>query len=113
MSILGTVVRTRPEHLHQVVEQLSAMPGLDVALNPGDGRLVVVIEDSLGFTAAQSMASMALIPEILNTSLVYEHTEDVQSHAADGSEFQSWRSTLTEMAHGAPAGASAKFVPTA
>lgn len=104
MSILGTVVRVRPEHLDEVVSQLSAVPGLDIALNPGDGRLVVVLEDSAQATAAQTMAAMALLPQVINTSLVYEYSGSdampQETDAARDVDFHSWRSTLTEMAQG-------------
>lgn len=104
MSILGTVVRVRPEHLDEVVAQLSKLPGLDVALNPGDGRLVVVLEDSAEATAAQTMAAMALLPQVINTSLVYEYSgSDAMPQGRDAArdvDFRTWRSTLTEMVHG-------------
>lgn len=45
-GILGAVVRIRPEHLEAVVPRLSTLPGADLALNPGDGRLVMVFEDA-------------------------------------------------------------------
>ncbi len=80
MSILGTVVRTRREHLDTVVAQLADFSGLEVALNPGDGRLVVLIENSPTSTAAETMRVMALIPEILSTSLVYEYSDASATH---------------------------------
>ena len=46
MSILGAVVRVRPQHLDVVVPRTSALPGVDLAINPGDGRLVLVLEDA-------------------------------------------------------------------
>lgn len=104
MSILGTVVRVKPEHVAAVCAELALLPGLDIALNPGDGRLVVVLEDTDQATAAQTMARMALIPEVLNTSLVYEYSgPDVAPGAerpANETHFAAWRSTLTEMAEG-------------
>lgn len=75
MGILGTVVRTRLEHLHTVVAQLSVMDGLEIALNPMDGRLVIIIEDGIHTTAIETMDAMAKIPEILSTSLVYEYSD--------------------------------------
>ncbi|MEN9374498.1 MAG: hypothetical protein RIR79_2050 [Pseudomonadota bacterium] len=75
MSILGTVVRTRPEHLDAVVAQLVTLAGLEIALNPLDGRLVILIENTPTTTAVQTMEAMAQIPEILSTSLVYEYSD--------------------------------------
>ena len=45
MAILGAVVRTLPQHLTIVLDRLTSLPGVNVALNPGDGRLVLVMED--------------------------------------------------------------------
>jgi hypothetical protein len=62
MSILGAVVRTRPEHLDAVVPRVAALPGVDLALNPGDGRLVLVIEDAqVGDTVHGAAATLAAI----------------------------------------------------
>ena len=78
MSILGAVVRVRPQHLEAVVPRLTARPGLDLALNPGDGRLVLVLEDAerdgTVHSAAATLAEIALWPEVLGTSLVYEYS---------------------------------------
>lgn len=104
MSILGTVVRVRPEHLTEVMAELGRWPGLDIALNSGDGRLVVILEDTADTTAAQNMAAMALLPKVLNTSLVYEYSgADVMCVDAPASadvSYQSWRTSLSDMAKG-------------
>lgn len=106
MSILGTVVRTHPEQLAEVLAQLATLPGLDIALNPGDGRLVVLLEDTPAATAAQTMAAMALLPGVLNASLVYEYSgpDVLPAEALNDTRYQSWRATLTEMAAGLGAG---------
>ena len=75
MSILGVIVRTRPADREVVAEQLRALPGTDLAIDPGDGRMVLVIEDAATQSAAETLAQIALWPNVLNTSLVYEHSE--------------------------------------
>lgn len=98
MSILGVVVRARPEHRELVSTQLASQPGLDLAVDAQDGRFVVVIEDTDTVPAAQTMAAIAQLPHILNTSLVYEYSgPDVgQASAAPGNDFhyQAWRGSL-------------------
>ncbi len=115
MSILGVVVRVRPGHLDEVVRELSAAPGLDLALNPGDGRLVVVIEDTHDTPAAQTMASIALLPQVLNTSLVYEYSGPDVAHANSpthpDTRYQSWRTSMSQMAAGVDAGAAGTARP--
>jgi len=79
MNILGAVVRTRMNDLDAVVNRMGSLAGVDVALNPGDGRLVAVLEDActadgLPVSAAGQLAQIALWPEVLSTSLVYEYS---------------------------------------
>lgn len=105
MSILGAVVRVRPEHLSEVAPRLGALPGVDLALNPGDGRLVAVIEDAAGpdgqtLSAAGTLAAIAQWPEVLNTSLVYEYSgpdSPAPDSAKDG-DYRAWRGSLNERA---------------
>ena len=103
MSILGAVVRVRPEHLATVVPRLSMLPGADLALNPGDGRLVLVIEDAqidgVIHGAAATLASIALWPEVLNTSLVYEYSgPDAPTQTTPVEQYADWRSSLADLA---------------
>ena len=96
MSILGAVVRTRPAQLPDVLARLQRMPGVDVALNPGDGRLVLVIEDAAIAHAVQEAANtleqIAQWREVLNTSLVYEYSgPDVPATTTGVSGYRDWR----------------------
>ena len=104
MSILGTVVRIRPEDVAEVIAELTNWPGLDIALNSGDGRLVIILEDAADTTAAQSMAAIALLPKVLNTSLVYEYSGPdampADAPASSDVNYQSWRANLHQMAQG-------------
>lgn len=108
MSILGVIVRTRPEDLAATERALRALPGTDVATPAGaaDGRLVLVIEDSAGRAAATVMAEIALWPQVLNTSLVYEYSGPDVPHTALGVDaYTDWRASLTELAGRTPPGA--------
>lgn len=104
MSILGAVVRIRPEHLEAVLPRAQALPGVDVALNPGDGRLVMVIEDAevdgVVHAAAATLAAIALWPEVLNTSLVYEYSGPDAPPAGSGAveDYRAWRGSLKDWA---------------
>ena len=99
MSILGAVIRVRPEQLPGVVARLRLLPGVDVALNPGDGRLVLVIEDAeidhAVQEAANTLGQIAQWRDVLNTSLVYEYSgPDVPAIAAGVGEYRDWRGSL-------------------
>jgi periplasmic nitrate reductase NapD len=95
MSILGVIVRTRPDATAALRERLAALPGVDVALDPGDGRLILVIEDAPGSSAAARLTEIGSWPSVVNTSLVYEHI-GVEPHGdapaiAAISDFSAWR----------------------
>ncbi len=104
MSILGAVVRVRPEHLQQALPALQALPGVDVALNPGDGRVVLVLEDVQAegqvHTAAATLAAIALWPQVLNTSLVYEYSGPDAPLVYQGQveDYRAWRGSLKDWA---------------
>ncbi|MBN8486389.1 MAG: chaperone NapD [Burkholderiales bacterium] len=108
MSILGTVVRTRPADAALVARRLGGLPGVDLALNPGDGRMVAVIEDALAdgqsVSAAATLAQVAQWPEVLGTSLVYEYSgPDAPAPAgAEGMDFRAWRDGLDRLSGGQP-----------
>lgn len=109
MSILGAVLRVLPTHLPEITAALAECPGLDIALNPGDGRLVLVIEDTDTQPAAQTFAAISLLPKVLNASLVYEYSGPDVVNASDAfdARYQSWRTTLSQMADGQVLGPTA------
>lgn len=103
MTILGVVLKTKAAHVDAVASRLREMPGVDLSLNPGDGRLVAVIEDATKAdgapqSAADTLARIAQWPELLSTALVYEYSGP-DSPAPDGSDaidFRRWRESLSQ-----------------
>ena len=83
-----------------ISSRIASLPGADVSLNPGDGRLVTVIEDAqvagVIHSAAATMAAIALWPEVLNTSLVYEYSGPDAPPLGDAAltDYRDWRGSL-------------------
>lgn len=103
MSILGVIVRARRADAPSLARRMTALPGAEVALDPGDGRLVVVIDDAPNAegspqAAAATLAEIAQWPEVLDTSLVYEYSGPDAPAAAgsDMSDYQAWRGSLMD-----------------
>ena len=99
MSILGVVVRVRPGDAASTEGQLRALPGVEVPDRAGDtdGRLIVVIDDAEGCPAAARLGEIALWPQVINTSLVYEYSgSELEGDAVD--RFADWRATLSDLA---------------
>lgn len=98
MSILGVVARVMPAQLPIVVERLKSTPGVELGPNPGNGRLALVIESTAEHPAATIMGEIALWPEVMNTSLVYEYTFDDSANPAPALDYSAWRSSLKDFA---------------
>lgn len=96
MTILGVIVRSHPHAVAGIEARLRRLPGVDVAdlAAAADGRLVIVIEDAADSSAAATLGAIALWPEVLNTSLVYEYSGP-DSPAPEGVEgYLDWRRSL-------------------
>lgn len=104
MSILGVVLRVQPEGLPDVRGRLATLPGVDTVVDDGQGRLVLVIEDTDTVapadatpppTAAATLGAIAMWPECLSTALVYEYSGP-EAPAPDGPvpAYQAWRDAL-------------------
>ena len=104
MCIISAVVRIWPEQLGLVLPRLQALPGVERALNPGDGRLVLILEDveveGVFHTAAESLAAIAQWPQVLNTALVYEYSGDDAGPSAPAgvNDYRDWRGGLGQKA---------------
>lgn len=111
MSILGCVLKVKADKLGGVLTSLKRAVGTDVALNPNDGRLVLILEDTESTTAAQTFAAISLLPDVLSASLVYEYsgpdvTRSDKGRSAENTRYQSWRTTMSEMAKDHPLSSS-------
>ena len=95
MSILGVIVRSRADATAALRERLAGLPGVDVALDPGDGRLILVIDDTAVSRAAAQLTEIGSWPSVVNTSLVYEHIGDELDSEAPAApaipDYSAWR----------------------
>lgn len=105
MSVLGCIFRVKADKLPQVLVTLNTTQGVDVAMNLGDGRMVLILEDTQTTSAAQTFAAISLLPEVLSASLAYEYSGpdvvNIGPQEAD-TRYQSWRTTLAHMAQDHP-----------
>ena len=77
VNIAGVVVRTRPEESKKVAENLIRMKGVEVHAISDEGNLVVTVEESSEEKQIVStLQSLADVPGVIATSLVYSHSDD-------------------------------------
>jgi nitrate reductase NapAB chaperone NapD len=99
MSILGVIVRVHPRDREAVKQRLAHTPGVDLGPDAGDGRLIAVIESTADTPAASIMADVAGWFEVLNLSLVFEHSGgDAAPADAAGFDFRAWRGHVGDFA---------------
>ncbi|MBH9579258.1 chaperone NapD [Inhella proteolytica] len=98
MSILGVVLRVPAQAVAEVQAQVLALPGVDVTHNPGDGRLVLVIEDVAERSAAATLGEIAQMPQVWSSTLVYEYSgPDAPAPEAHQSGQLDWRRNLSDL----------------
>lgn len=98
MSILGVVLRVPAQAVAEVQAQVLALRGVDVTHNPGDGRLVLVIEDVPERSAAATLGEIAQLPQVWSSTLVYEYSGvDSPAPEAHQSGQLDWRRNLSDL----------------
>ena len=98
MSVLGVVVRVSPAHREAVSQRLARTPGVDLGPDPGDGRLIAVIESTADTPAAAIMADIAQWPAVHNLSLVFEQSDPDAAEQPAEFDFRAWRSSVGDFA---------------
>ncbi len=76
MSLASLVLRIRPETRVAAEAALTAMAGVECHHMSADGKLIVTVEDAPGAAMSDTLMAIHRIPEILATTLAYEHSEN-------------------------------------
>lgn len=76
MNISGVVVRTKPEHLQEVVESLENSGVCDVHFYDEKGRIVVTIEAQSTDEEVFKMKVIQSLEHVLSADLVYAYSEE-------------------------------------
>lgn len=75
MNIVSLVLRIHPETRAAAQAALTAMAGVECHHMSPDGRLIVTVEDAPGAAMSDTLIAIHRIPEILATTLAYEHCD--------------------------------------
>jgi nitrate reductase NapD len=76
MNISGVIVRTRPEQHGDVRDRLLAIPGVQLHLEGGGGRMVLTVEDGAGWSTEESLLKVHQVEGVVSASLVYQFNDD-------------------------------------
>lgn len=79
VNICGVLLHAAPNSADAVTERLAATSGCEVHARTGDGRIVVVIEDTPEATALDRMRQFSQWNGVAASSLVFHHFEDAEA----------------------------------
>jgi len=76
MNISGVLVRSYPENVQSVWQELIKLEGVEVHGNNDDGRMVVTVEQESAGQLSDLLGRMNDIHGVLSTSMIYHEFED-------------------------------------
>jgi len=76
MNIAGIVVRTAPEHVDLVLENLKASGWCDVHFHDETGKIIVTVEGTDTGEEVKKMRDIMNLPHVLCVDLAYSCHED-------------------------------------
>ncbi len=83
MNVSSIVVKTLPEHLHEVIDSINAVDSCEVHFNDADGKIVVTIEGESIEEQMKKMKQIQGLPFVYDANLAYSYCEDELSEALD------------------------------
>jgi len=76
MNISGVLVRSYPENVQSVWQELIKIEGVEVHGNNDDGRMVVTVEQETAGQLSDMLGRMNDIHGVLSTSMIYHEFEE-------------------------------------
>ncbi len=81
MNVSSAVVKTRPEHVQDVVDALRAMDRCETPFHDDQGRIVVTIEGETISEEMGTLKTIQAIPHVLSAELAYSYSESELAEA--------------------------------
>ena len=76
MNVSGIVVKTTPDHLHDVIADINAIDLCEVHFNDDEGRIVATIEGETIDEQMERMKKIQNMPFVHSANLSYSYCED-------------------------------------
>ena len=83
MNISSIVVRTRSEHIEEVIENLEKAGVCEVFHRDDKGQIVVVIEGEDISDEMSKLKAIQSVPRVLSAEMMYAYSEDELSQARE------------------------------
>lgn len=79
MKIVSLVLKFLPEHAGAVKAGVEEVPGASVALDTGDGRMIVLLEDGAGYAVSDSILQVHRVAHVMSVTLSYEFSDEAHA----------------------------------
>jgi len=76
MNISGVLVQIAPARVEEVRENILKLRDVEIPLEAGDGRMVVIIEEKSTKASGEVLMTLQTLPGVLSANLVYQHVEE-------------------------------------
>lgn len=83
MNISGIVVRTAPENVDEVIENLRATGLCDIHFNDPAGKIIVTVEGRDISEEMRKMKEIMAVPGVLCANLAYTYSEEETQNALE------------------------------
>jgi nitrate reductase NapD len=86
MNISGIVVKTAPEHLRNVLDNLKSSGLCDVFFHDETGKIIVTLEGRDTGEEVKKMKAILNMPHVLCANLAYSYCEEESGNTVDRSK---------------------------
>jgi nitrate reductase NapD len=76
MKIVSLVLKFLPQRAAEVRAGVEATPGASVAVDGGNGRMIVLLEDGEGYAVSDSILQIHHIGQVMSVTLAYEYSDE-------------------------------------
>lgn len=76
MKIVSLVLKFLPAHAATVRAGVEEVAGASVALDSGDGRMIVLVEDGEDYSTADSIIKVHQVSQVMSVTLAYEYSDE-------------------------------------
>jgi nitrate reductase NapD len=76
MKIVSLVLKFPPRHANEVRAGVEAVSGASVAVDSGDGRMIVLVEDGPGYAVSDSILQVHQVAHVMSVTLSFEYSDE-------------------------------------
>ncbi|MEO5365246.1 MAG: chaperone NapD [Magnetococcus sp. WYHC-3] len=85
MNLLSAIIQALPDAMPAVRDAVRALPGAEIHIDSGDGRLVITLESPSYRAVIDHLTQISILPGVLAANPVYQYADPQDSDANNDS----------------------------